>query len=115
MLEKNDLALLQTMLDQQDERLQAGWQTMMDQRDERLQAGWQTMLDQQSERLRAEWKTVLEAEITPKLKLLAEGQEALLNRIVPVSRIEALESEVVVLKSAVSHLSEKVQTLEKAQ
>ena len=73
------------------------------------------LLARQSERLHTDMMTVIESEIMPKLQTLAEGQEVLLDRIVPVSRIEAIESEIIVLKAAVSHLSEKVTALEKAQ
>ena len=73
------------------------------------------LLAKQSEQLHTDMMTVIESEIMPKLRTLAEGQEVLLDRIVPVSRIEAIESDIIVLKAAVSHLSEKVTSLEKAE
>lgn len=72
-------------------------------------------LDRQKRELRDEFMTVIESEVTPKLRLLAEGQEAILEKIVPESRVEALEADVIVLKEAVKYLSERVQALEKAQ
>ena len=72
-------------------------------------------LNQQKRELRGEFMTVIESEVTPKLRLLAEGQDAILEKIVPESRVEALEADVIVLKEAVKYLSERVQALEKAQ
>ena len=72
-------------------------------------------LDRQTQALRGEFLSVIESEVTPKLQLLAEGQEAILEKMAPVSRIEALEADVIVLKDAVKYLSEKLQKLEMAQ
>ena len=44
---------------------------------------------------------VMESAITPKLNLLAEGQQTLLETLAPKSRVEQLEEEVDFLKSIV--------------
>lgn len=75
----------------------------------------QEMIDKQSERLEMRFMTVFESDIRPKLQMLAEGQKTILDKVVPASRIEALEEEIVVLRGAVKYLSEKVSALEKAQ
>jgi len=73
------------------------------------------LLDAQKQDLRGELLTVIESEISPKLQLLAEGQDAILEKVAPASKIETLEADIVVLKEAVKYLSEKIQKLEKAQ
>ena len=85
---------------------------MLDERDIQMIA---KLLETQKQELRSELLTVIESEVTPKLRLLAEGQDAILEKIVPESRVEALEADVIVLKEAVKYLSERVQALEKAQ
>ena len=80
-----------------------------------LEERMDSKLDRQTQALRGEFLSVIESEVTPKLQLLAEGQEAILEKMAPVSRIEALEADVIVLKDAVKYLSEKLQKLEMAQ
>lgn len=58
---------------------------------------------------------LLENKVDPKLRLLAEGQQAILEKLVPVSRVEALEDEVKFLRAFVVQLSERVDALQKAQ
>lgn len=50
------------------------------------------MLDAQDRKDIAElMHVIVESEITPKLNLLAEGQQTLLETLAPKSRVEALE------------------------
>lgn len=58
---------------------------------------------------------LLENQINPQLRLLAEGQQAILDKLVPVSRVEELEAEVKFLRAFVVQLAEKVELLQKAQ
>ena len=58
---------------------------------------------------------LLENQINPQLRLLAEGQQAILDKLVPVSRVEDLETEVKFLRAFVVQLAEKVELLQKAQ
>ena len=59
--------------------------------------------------------SVLESDVYPKLQLLAEGHEAILEKITPKSEIENMKADIVVLKEAVRHLSAKLNALQKAQ
>ncbi len=104
MLDEKDIQIIAKLMDEK-----------LDQQKQELRGEVGKMLDQQKQELRGEFMTVIESEVTPKLRLLAEGQEAILEKMVPVSRIDALEADVIVLKDAVKYLSEKVQALEKAQ
>ena len=104
MLDEKDIQMIAKLMDEK-----------LDQQKQELRGEVGKMLDQQKRELHGEFMTVIESEVTPKLRLLAEGQEAILEKMVPVSRIDALEADVIVLKDAVKYLSEKVQALEKAQ
>ena len=106
MLEERDIQILSRLLDEKldtklDEKLDAKL-------DEKLDAKFAA----QKSEIRSEILTVIESEVTPNLRLLAEGHDAILEKLVPESRIEALEGEIIVLKAAFKHLSEKLQELE---
>ena len=74
------------------------------------------MLDAQDRKDIAElMHVIVGSEITPKLNLLAEGQQTLLETLAPKSRVEALEEEVDFLKSIIKLHSEQIAELKKAQ
>ena len=74
------------------------------------------MLDAQDRKDIAElMRVIVESEITPKLSLLAEGQQTLLETLAPKSRVEELEEEVDFLKSIVKLHSQQIAELKKAQ
>ena len=58
--------------------------------------------------------TLVESEINPKLQALAGGHELLLERMIPESRIEQLEAELLVQRMAIKNLNERLDALEKA-
>lgn len=60
-------------------------------------------------------KVRLDVEIEKKLDLLAEGHETLLETLSPKSRVDALEDEMIFMKSVVKALSQEVAELKKAQ
>lgn len=84
---------------------------MLDERDIQVIA---SLLDKQKKEIREDFMTVIDNEVTKNLRTLAEGHEIIIEKMIPESRIEALESDIIVLKAAVKHLSEKLQALEKA-
>ena len=57
----------------------------------------------------------LENRIIPMMNLLMEGQQAIIDRLIPVSRVEKIEEDVTVLKVAVRQLNDDVQKLKRAQ
>lgn len=74
------------------------------------------MLDERDlDQIRRVVSLLLENQINPQLRLLAEGQQAILDKLVPVSRVEELETEVKFLRAFVVQLAEKVELLQKAQ
>ena len=58
---------------------------------------------------------VVESDIMPQFNLLAEGQQTLLQSLAPRSRVEQLEEEVGILKTAIRALSQDVAELKMAQ
>lgn len=99
MLDKNDLALMQDLLDTQTARMM---DAMEAQKKEILQETAAT-------------RVLIESSIMPKFNLLAEGQQTLLETLAPKSRVEELEEEVDFLKSIIKLHSEQIAELKKAQ
>ena len=58
---------------------------------------------------------LLETEIPHKLGLLFEGHKTILETLSPKSRVDELEEEVTILRSAVQALANRLTALEKAQ
>ena len=100
MLDKNDLALMQDLLDTQTAR-------MMD----AMEAQKKEILQESA----AATRVLIESSIMPKFNLLAEGQQTLLETLAPKSRVEELEEEVDFLKSIIKLHSDQIAELKKAQ
>lgn len=71
----------------------------------------QEMISQSESRMVA----YVESAIMPKFNLLADGQAAILEKMVPRSRIDDLEEEVRFLKAVIRQMNEDLQRLKKAQ
>lgn len=100
MLDKNDLALMQDLLDTQTAR-------MLD----AMEAQKKEILQESA----AATRVLIESSIMPKFNLLVEGQQTLLETLAPKSRVEELEEEVDFLKSIIKLHSEQIAELKKAQ
>ena len=89
---------------------------MLEEKD--LQAIAQLMdakLAQQKQDIMHDVKVLLDTEVTTRFNLLAEGQQAILEKLVPMSRVEAVEADIAVLKQAVRAMSQEIAELKKAQ
>ena len=71
----------------------------------------QSMISQSESRMVA----YVESAVIPKFNLLADGQAAILGKMVPGSRVDDLEEEVRFLKTVVRQMNEDIQKLKKAQ
>lgn len=100
MLDEKDLQLIQNLLDTQTSR-------MMD----AMEAQKKEILQETA----AATRVLIESSIMPKFNLLAEGQQTLLEKLAPKSRVEELEEEVDFLKSIIKLHSEQIAELKKAQ
>lgn len=96
MLEKQDLQAIKELID-----------TSITASEERMTA----KIDASENRIMA----YIENAVMPNFKLLAEGHQTLLETLARKDRVEALEEEVVFLKSVVSALAQDVTELKKAQ
>ena len=56
-----------------------------------------------------------DAAVMPKFNLLAEGIQDIQQKLVPTSRIEALENDVSLLKQVIRSMSQELSELKKAQ
>ena len=60
-------------------------------------------------------QVILENTVMKQLKLLAEGQQTLLETLAPRSKVEDLEEDVAMLKQVVRMMSQDIAELKKAQ
>jgi len=60
-------------------------------------------------------QVIIENAVLPKFDVLAEGQQAILEQLVPRTRIDELEDEIKFLKAIVRQMSNDLQELKKAQ
>ena len=89
---------------------------MLDEKD--LQAIAQLMAQQKKEILEesaSNMRVILESYVAPQFNLLAENQKTILSSLAPKSRVEQLEEEVDLLKTAMRTLSRDVAELKRAQ
>lgn len=56
-----------------------------------------------------------ESAILPKFDLLADGHKTILEIMAPKSRVEALEDEMIFMKSVIKSLTREIEKLKKAQ
>ena len=101
----------EAMFAQQKEELRAEMLNISAQQKEELRAEMLNISAQQHE----DMMTIVESEINPKLRILAEGHEALLERMTPPEEIENMKTDIFILKEAVKNLGTKVKALQKAQ
>ena len=73
-----------------------------------------TKLAQQKTEIMQEVSVLMDSKFDPKFKLLAEGQQAILDKLIPVSRVEELEEKVRFLEVMMRQLSEDMLLLKKA-
>lgn len=69
----------------------------------------------QKQEIMGEVQVLMESQFQPQFNLLAEGQQAILEKLVPRSRVDDLEDEVKFLKSMVRRMDDELQALKKAQ
>lgn len=78
--------------------------------DEKDMQAFQTMMSESERRMMA----YFESSIMPKFDLLAEGQQAILDKLVPRSRVDELEEEIKLLKIVIRQMNADLQELKKA-
>lgn len=73
-----------------------------------------SLLSAQKKEMMGEVHVLMESEFGPKFDLLAEGQQTILDKLVPRSRVDDLEDEVKFLKSIVRRMDDELQSMKKA-
>ena len=73
------------------------------------------MFAQQKTDIMQEVSVLIESKFMPQFKVLAEGQQAIMEKLVPTSRVDNLEEEVMLLKIKYRQMNEDIQQLKKAQ
>lgn len=99
------------MLDEKD--LQAIAQMLAAQKTE-IMGETKNLLAAQKNEIMGEVQVLMESQFQPQFNLLAEGQQAILEKLVPRSRVDDLEDEVKFLKSIVRRLDDDMQSLKQA-
>ncbi len=99
MLDQNDIQIIKDLLNEQEVRLTA-----------KIEEARKSAVEESVHCMNVLYETKIE----PQFKLLAEGQETLLETLAPKSRVEAVEEELAFLKTVVSALNKEVQELKQA-
>lgn len=108
MLDKSDLQAIQTLID-------TSVNSAITASEERLKAYVDTSIATSITASENRMHAYIEATILPQFQLLAEGHQNLLDTLAPKNRVEALEDEVIFMKSVIKALSQEVAELKKAQ
>ena len=136
MLEKEDLQALQKMFSDSEERMMGKLQEsegrmtgkmqgMIQESEERMTGKMQGMIQESEERMtgkiqksedRAVQKAMvmMEQYFDPKFNLLAENQQMILEKMVPLSRVEKIEGDVDLLKIIIRQMREEIDQLKGA-
>ena len=113
-LTKEDFQAFEQMMDTKLSQLDKRFDEKLSQQDRRFDE----KLAQQKKEILAEsahnTRVLLESYVEPKFNLLAEGQQIILEKLVPRSRVDELDEELKFLKSIVRQINEDLQLLKKA-
>ena len=104
-------AYVKELIDASENRTHAYAKELIDASENRTHAYVKELIDASENRTHA----YIEGAVIPQLQLLAEGHQALLETLAPKNRVEALEDEVVFMKSVIRSLAQDVAEQKKAQ
>lgn len=123
MLSEQDLMAIGQLMDQklaqQKQEILGEMDQRMGRQKEEILGEMDRRMAQQKEEILAEsthrMKVLLDAEVKPQFNLLADELSIIREKMIPESRIEALEDDVSVLKIAVRQINREIRELKKAQ
>lgn len=107
MLDEKDLQAIAALISESEQRM-VGKITESEQR----MVG---KITESEQRIKNETMVMMESYFDPKFNLLSEKIDVLEEKLVPKSRVEALEDEMAFMKTVVSAMSKEIQELKKAQ
>lgn len=99
------------ILGEMDRRLVQQKDDILGEMDRRLAQQKEEILTEATHRM----QVLLDAEVKPQFNLLADELSIIREKMIPESRIEAIEDDVSVLKAAVRQINREVRELKKAQ
>lgn len=106
MLDEKDIQILKQMFEEQEARIDARFA----EQEARLDAKTDQKIAASENRMFA----YIESKIEPQLKLLAEGQQAILEKLVSKERVDNLEARVSTLEQVVTQHSKDIKKLKEA-
>ena len=126
MLDSNDIQIITELLeknrsDTRNEMIELLGKYREETRDEmkkyreEMRAEMTELFRQNREETRNDMMAIIESEVNPKLQILAEGHEVLLEKINRLEKQDELTGRVVVLEKAVKKLNKEVNSLKAAQ
>ena len=122
MLDANDIQIITKLLAQSRNETHAELEKFRNE----MRTEMTALLEKHREETRAEleknriatrndMRAIIESEVNPKLQLLAEGHEVLLEKINRLEKRDELTGRVVILEEAVKKLNKEVSAIKKAQ
>ena len=108
MLEEKDLQVIAQMFSQQK-------QEILDEATQRMKVLLDTEVSAAEQRIAKSTVALMDAEFSKRFDLLADGLQDIQQKLVPMSRIEALEDDVSLLKQVIRSMSKEIAELKKAQ
>lgn len=126
MLDKQDLQAIKELIAASENRTLVRTEELIAASENRTLAHTKELIEASENRTVAYTKELIEASenrthayiegaVIPQLQILAEGQQMLLETLAPKNRVEALEDEVVFIKSVMKAMSQEIAELKKAQ
>ena len=122
MLDANDIQIISKLLEQSRnethaelEKFRSEMRTEMTALLEKHREETRAELEKNRIATRNDMRAIIESEINPKLQLLAEGHEVLLERINRLEKQDELTGRVVIMEEAVKKLNKEVSAIKKAQ
>jgi hypothetical protein len=126
MLDANDIQIITKLLEQSRnethaelEKFRSEMRTemtaLLEKHREETRAEMSALLEKNRIETRNDMRAIIESEVNPKLQLLAEGHEVLLEKINRLEKQDELTGRVVILEEAVKKLNKEVSAIKKAQ
>ena len=115
MLDSNDIQIITELLEKNRSDTRNEMIELLGKYRVEMRAEMTELLRQNREETRNDTRAIIESEVNPKLQLLAEGHEVLLEKINRLEKQDELTGRVVVLEKAVKKLNKEVDALKQAQ
>lgn len=127
MLEEKDLQAIAQMMDlklaQQKESIMSETkgllaqqkQELLDETTQRMKVLLDTEVSAAEQRIAKSTVALMDAEFSKRFDLLADGLQDIQQKLIPMSRIEALEDDVSLLKQVIRSMSKEIAELKKSQ